>query len=432
MTLLGNLVKLGAGALMLSAPEKAWKLLSAGAIERVSIQGDQAGLAGRVGRYLETVATVLARPHGPLTDSREFDLRLGRWVDTPVELIYQAPTLYLYRGRPLLATWKTEKQTDGGLVSGYELSFLRGTVDLPGLVRAAKAQGDICRGRAIRFSVRERSGSGFMQHLAIGDAPSPPRGGGSPPPLAWSCAPVRYLAGQPSDFGRPTGAPVSQWMWWSEHAQLLRDDAKRWIRRRRWCAERGIPWRRGWMLHGKPGNGKTLVAYAIAEELDLPLFAVDLSSMTSEDFVKVWREATMDAPAMVLVEDFDSTIVLRENIRSKAHGVAFETILNCVAGVSRQQGVLFIMTTNDAGAVDPALCSPTADDMESRPGRIDLSVAIGNPSYEGRLCIAKRVLQDEQRAREVATQTEGRSITQVQELCYRIAEVDYETNPSAP
>lgn len=422
--MLGKLVKFGAGALMLSAPERAWKLLSAGAIERVTLQGDQDGVAGRVGRYLETVATVLARPHGPITDSRQFDLRLGRWVDTPVELIFRAPTLYLYRGRPLLAVRKQKKQEDGGTVTGYELSFLRGTVDLRGLVVASMAHPG--RGAPIRFMIRERSGNGFVQHLSIGYAPSPAHGG-APPPPAECLAPIRYLDGQPSDFGQPAEPPVSQWMWWSEHTQALREDAKRWLARRAWCAERGIPWRRGWMLHGKPGNGKTLVAYAIAEELDLPLFSVDLSSMTSEDFCRVWREATMDSPSIVLVEDFDSTIVQRENIRSKAHGVAFETILNCIAGVSRSSGVLFIMTTNDPSAVDPALCSPTSDDVESRPGRIDLSVAIGNPTHEGRMCIAMRVLQDERRAREVADQTEGRSITQVQELCYRLAETASET-----
>ncbi len=213
-------------------------------------------------------------------------------------------------------------------------------------------------------------------------------------------------------------------MWWSDQFQCLRNDAKRWLKSQQWREERGMPGGRGWMLHGQPGNGKTLLAYAVAEELDLPIYSFDLSSMSSEDFTKAWKDASEDSPSIVLIEDFDSTIKGRNNIRSKEHGVGFETILNCVAGLQRRGQVLFIMTTNDPKSVDPALCAPCSDDVESRPGRIDLSVEIGAPTREGRYAIAMRVLRDHEQAMKAVAATEGRSITQVQELCYRLVETD--------
>ena len=129
---------------------------------------------------------------------------------------------------------------------------------------------------------------------------------------------------------------------------------------------------------------------------------------------------------MVLIEDFDATIRRRENIRSREHGVAFETILNCLAGAKRYGGILFVMTTNDPAAVDPALCdlseSRSLDDdkPESRPGRIDISLEIGNPPHAGRLAIAERLLEAPDLARQVADASEGWSVAQVLDRCEKI------------
>lgn len=106
--------------------------------------------------------------------------------------------------------------------------------------------------------------------------------------------------------------------------------------------------------------------------------------------------------------------------------MAFETILNCLAGAKRYGGILFVMTTNDPGAVDPALCdlseSRSLDDdkPESRPGRIDISLEIGNPPRIGRLAIAERMLEDPALACQVADASEGWSVAQVLDRCEKI------------
>jgi chaperone BCS1 len=42
--------------------------------------------------------------------------------------------------------------------------------------------------------------------------------------------------------------------------------------------ERGIPWRRGYLLHGVPGSGKTSTILAIASELQLDVYLIPLSN----------------------------------------------------------------------------------------------------------------------------------------------------------
>lgn len=416
MSGVSQLVKIGVGMLAASAPRQAWNLLTAGAVERVVVQGDPASLPGTVGRYLEKVATVLWRPNPPITLSREYDRRTNRWASVPVELLIEVSTLYLYRGRPLLGGYFSRQDPQTKFHStGYAMSFARGTIDVDRLIVEAMADSDSCR-TSSRFGVSSLEGYGFTSSGAAGQPPAPAS------ITLQTDAPVRYIGADKKHFGPPRQPRAADWMWWSPQMQLLRDDARRWLEREQWCAERGISSRRGWMIYGPPGNGKTLLVYAIAEELDLPIYALDLSAMTSRDFVTGWKQACANVPAIVLVEDFDSTIVGRRNIRSQEHGVAFETILNCIAGVRRTGGILFVMTTNDPKAVDPALCSmdDRENDEESRPGRIDLRTEIGNPPREGRLAVAMRVLQDQDKAEAVADRTEGRSIAQVQEISYRM------------
>ena len=410
---------LGAGAIAGTNPERIWKLLTAAAIERVCVYGERSDLPGILGRHLQEVATVLWRPNGPIRFSREYNRERGGWIDVPVEDVFAVPTLYLYRSRPLLLSWFQKKNEDSGLfVSGCNLSFPRGAVNVDRLV--LDAMKGCSQGHAIRHRVVSRYGKGFH-----GQPPAPEHHITTKTD-AWGAAPIRYIGGRPQDFGLPEPAPAASWMWWSPEAQLLREDARAWLRGLVKSARRGLPGRRGWMLHGPPGNGKTLLACAIAEECDLPLYSLDLSAMTSRDYIEAWEQAAADGPSMVLIEDFDATIRRRENIRSREHGVAFETILNCLAGAKRYGGILFVMTTNDPAAVDPALCdlseSRSLDDdkPESRPGRIDISLEIGNPPRAGRLAIAERLLEAPDLARQVADASEGWSVAQVLDRCEKI------------
>ena len=110
MTAISKIVTIAIGAFAGSAPRQAWNLLTAGAVERVTLQGDPSGLPGTVARYLEKVATVLWRPNPPIALSREYDRRLGRWIDVAAHQLIEVDTLYLYRGRLPLGGFFSKKE----------------------------------------------------------------------------------------------------------------------------------------------------------------------------------------------------------------------------------------------------------------------------------------------------------------------------------
>ena len=55
-------------------------------------------------------------------------------------------------------------------------------------------------------------------------------------------------------------------------------DCKDFISSEEWYAERGIPYRRGYLLYGVPGSGKTSLIHALAGELGLDIYALSLSA----------------------------------------------------------------------------------------------------------------------------------------------------------
>lgn len=70
-------------------------------------------------------------------------------------------------------------------------------------------------------------------------------------------------------------------------SEALLEDAKEFLSSETWYAERGIPFRRGYLLHGIPGGGKTSLVIAVASELSLPIYSLSLSSSLLSDEVLV-------------------------------------------------------------------------------------------------------------------------------------------------
>ena len=182
----------------------------------------------------------------------------------------------------------------------------------------------------------------------------------------------------------------------SANAVDLVEEARRWKESEHWYKERGIPWRRGWMLHGKPGTGKTAMVRALAEDLDLPVFVYDLASLHNNELVQAWAKMLSEVPCVALIEDIDAVFEGRRNVSAGDDKAAltFDCLLNCLDGIERADGLFTVITTNRLDTIDPALGRPDPEHGPSRPGRIDHVLELGVLDEAGRRKLASRILEE--------------------------------------
>ncbi|WP_442484249.1 AAA family ATPase [Aeoliella sp. SH292] len=207
-----------------------------------------------------------------------------------------------------------------------------------------------------------------------------------------------------------------------ESGQELVIDAERWLASEEWHRERDLPWRRGWLLYGEPGTGKTAFARAIAEDLDLPVFSFDLASLYNDELQTEWSSMLTEVPCMALLEDIDAVFHGRENVvAGEKGGLTFDCLLNCLDGVQRADGLLLVITTNHLERIDPALGVPV-NGRSSRPGRVDRVVEFSSLNDEGRRHLAASVLPDAPELWDLLVeQGQGDTGAQFQDRCAQLA-----------
>jgi mitochondrial chaperone BCS1 len=150
-------------------------------------------------------------------------------------------------------------------------------------------------------------------------------------------------------------------------------DAQKFLSSEDWYSEMGIPWRRGYLLYGPPGNGKSSLITALAGVLKRSVCVLNLSSLTLTD--EAVTNLLSEAPdgSLILLEDVDAVFSGRERSSGNESKLSFNGLLNALDGVTAQQGRMVFMTTNHLEKLDPALI---------RPGRCDLHQFIGNANRE--------------------------------------------------
>jgi DNA polymerase III delta prime subunit len=131
--------------------------------------------------------------------------------------------------------------------------------------------------------------------------------------------------------------------------------------------------KRGLLLHGPPGTGKThTVRFLIG---DLPELTVILLAGPSIQFVSEAAQlARAMQPALVVLEDCD-LVAERRDHHTGDQPLLF-AVLEALDGLDDDADVAFLLTTNRAGILEPALAQ--------RPGRIDLAVEVPLPDEQGR------------------------------------------------
>jgi len=157
----------------------------------------------------------------------------------------------------------------------------------------------------------------------------------------------------------------------------LIEDVERFVRSESWYQAHGIPYRRGYLLYGSPGTGKTSFIIALAGHLKRLICVLPLTDSHMTDSLLLESFNTTMNKAIIVVEDIDCALV--PNMKRRKKGELFENrvtlsgLLNCIDGIGSREGSILFFTTNHPEQLSPALL---------RPGRIDKKFLFGLASKE--------------------------------------------------
>jgi chaperone BCS1 len=150
------------------------------------------------------------------------------------------------------------------------------------------------------------------------------------------------------------------------------EDIQRFLEARTWYLDRGIPYRRGYLLYGPPGTGKSSFIQALAGELDFNIAILNVSERGLTDDRLNHLLTKVPQRTIVLLEDADAAFMNRKQVDGEGYSgptVTFSGLLNALDGVASAEERIIFLTTNHIERLDEALV---------RPGRIDMTVRLGD------------------------------------------------------
>ena len=176
---------------------------------------------------------------------------------------------------------------------------------------------------------------------------------------------------------------------------------------------RGIPYRRGFLLFGPPGNGKTLLVKALANEANFTFLNINISSLSSrfygesEKLVRcVFNVARALEPTIIFVDEIDSVLRARSSNEHEESRKIKNTFFIEMDGVTTdaKERVIVIAATNLPNQLDQAILR-----------RFPLKIYIQLPDFQARSQLLMKLLAQQDNLlpmneiKEIATLTAGYS-----------------------
>ena len=186
----------------------------------------------------------------------------------------------------------------------------------------------------------------------------------------------------------------------------------------------GVEAPKGVLLHGPPGNGKTLLAKAVAGETNANFITIGGPEIMSkfygeseERLREIFKQAEENAPSIIFIDEIDSIAPKREDVSGETERRVVAQLLSLMDGLEARGKVVVIGATNRPNAIDPAL---------RRPGRFDREIEINPPNKDGRLEILQihtrgMPLEPEISLEELADLTHGYVGADLSALCKEAA-----------
>lgn len=151
--------------------------------------------------------------------------------------------------------------------------------------------------------------------------------------------------------------------------------ANRFFDSRETYEELGVPWKRGLIFHGPPGNGKTISIRALSHELykrkDPVITLYVKSAQTTYDIGAVFRQARALAPCMLVLEDVETIV----NAQTRSY------FFNEMDGIESNDGLFVVASTNYLDKLDSGLTK--------RPSRFDRKYLFPLPNEHERTLYAE-------------------------------------------
>lgn len=135
---------------------------------------------------------------------------------------------------------------------------------------------------------------------------------------------------------------------------------------------KNIPWKRGFLMYGEPGNGKTSLIRTIISNYDFKPVTI-IPEANNEMVREAFAYAEEQSPSLLYFEDLDSLF---------EKGVDISTFLNLMDGISTKSGILVVATANNIKKLKSSITN--------RPSRFDRKFEIPLPNMEMSVAYLKK------------------------------------------